>query len=73
MKRSDAKFQFDPLEEVHLTWPFGINQMNEIMGIPRWYQEHVEKRAKELNSLVKNRHQKWMAEVKHDHLDDRYA
>ena len=68
MKRSDAKFQFDPLEEVHLTWPFGINQMSEIMGIPRWYQEHVEKRAKELNSLVKIRSQKWMAEVKHGHL-----
>ena len=68
MKRSAANFKFGPLEELHVTWPFAINEMNTIMGIPRWYQEQVEKRATQLNSLVKIRKQKWMCEVKDGHL-----
>jgi len=43
---SEANFKFDPCEEVHLTWPFTVNKMNEIMGEPSWYQVHVEKKGK---------------------------
>ena len=41
--------------------------MNKIMKTPKWYQDQVENKATQLNSLVKIRSAKWMAEVQPGH------